>query len=67
MLNIRSDEEAMNLMELKERIAQARGYAVVKAKLTGPVDAEGCVEITCVETVTNDEGQTIVFSDEPAE
>ena len=54
-------------MELNVRVAEAKGFAVAKAKITGPVDADGCVEITCVETITNEDGQTIVFSDERGE
>ena len=53
----------MRLMELNARMANARGLAVVKLKIAGPIGADGCVEVTCVETVTNDEGQTIVLSD----
>ena len=54
----------MKLMELNARTAEAHGLATVKVKITGKVDAEGCVDVTCVETVTDDDGQTIIFSDE---
>ena len=54
----------MNLMELQSEIADHSGLARVKVKITGPVDADGCVEVTCVETIVEDQGQTIVFSDE---
>ena len=54
----------MKLMELNARTAEAHGLATVKVKITGKVDADGCVEVNCVETVTNDDGQTIIFSDE---
>ena len=54
----------MRLMELNARTANAHGLATIKVKITGEVDADGCVEVTCVETVTNDDGQMIIFSDE---
>ena len=54
----------MKLMELNARIANAHGLATIKIKITGQLDAEGCAEVSCVETVTSDDGQTIIFSDE---
>ena len=57
----------MDLLELNLRIANGRGSAIVRAKITGPLNSDGCVEVTCVETVTNDEGQTIIFSDRKGE
>ena len=57
----------MNLMELQERLAGARGLATVKVKITQPLGEDGCVEVSCVETITNSEGQTLVLSDERGE
>ena len=54
----------MNLMELQSEVADHSGLARVKVKITGTVDADGCVEVTCVETIVDDQGQTIVLSDE---
>lgn len=53
----------MNLMELQSETVGDSGLARVKVKITGPLDADGCVEVTCVETIVDDKGQTIVLSD----
>ena len=57
----------MNLMQLNLRTAEAHGLAEVKIKITGQVDEDGCVKVTCVETVTSDTGQTVILSDETGE
>ncbi|MGI4831675.1 MAG: hypothetical protein ACRYFU_26365 [Janthinobacterium lividum] len=57
----------MELMELNLRTANIRGSANVKVKITGPIGSDGYVEVTCVETVTNDNGQIVIFSDEKGE
>ncbi len=54
----------MRLMELNARTANGYPLATVKVKVTGPVDADGCVEVTCVETITEGMEQVIIFSDE---
>lgn len=57
----------VNLMEMNLRTASCSGLATVKLKVMGPLDAEGCVELTCVETVTEGRKQMLVFSDEKSE
>ncbi len=54
----------MRLMELQSRLIDHAGLAKVKLRITGALDADRCVEVTCVETVNDDEGETIVLSDE---
>ncbi len=59
----------VNLMELKLRTGSCEGLARMKLKITGPLDEEGCVELTCVETVRTacaglGQNTTLVLSDE---
>ncbi len=54
----------MNVLELRLRTESAQGQALVKLRVSGAVDADGYVEITCVETISDEGKQTIVLSDE---
>ena len=58
------EEGHVNLMELDLRTADCGGLATVRIKVTGPMDEDGCVELTCVETITQGHAQVVVLSDE---
>ena len=57
----------MNLMEMNLRTASCSGLAKVKLKIAGPLNDDGCVELTCVETITEGSQQVLVLSDERGE
>ena len=57
----------VNLMELNLRTADCSGLATLRIKVTGPVGEEGCVELACVERITQGHVQLLVLSDEKGE
>ena len=57
----------MNLREMDLRTAFCGGLTKVKLKVIGTPDEDGCVELSCVETVTDGRQQTLVLSDEKGE
>ena len=52
----------MEVMELQARLAEVGGRAVVKIKVAGPDGPEKCIELSCVEVVTDDSGETVFLS-----